>query len=240
MFEELARGHTAPPATPVLATESAKTTMDCEIPPPGNPTPGKQDQPPEPKYGAVEIPLISGNPNERALVREIPKEGGICDYEVYVMRPIWGNAFFDDAINILKYASDQTTVTFVCCSPGGELAVAARLVAAMKNTRAKTITIAVGCVASAMALIWTHGQERVVQEGATVMIHMSSHWDWGNSKAIQSKAEFFVRYVKEIAIDPAVALGVLTAEEAELVIDRRQDVYIDSYEMTKRLEGTHG
>jgi len=240
MFEELARGHTAPPAAPVLATESINTTMDSEIPPPGNTTPGKQDQPPEPKYGAVEIPLIGGDLWEKAAIRETPKDGGICDYEVYIMQPITNGNYFDEVINILKYASDQTTVTFVCCSPGGELATAARLVAAMKNTRAKTITIAVGCVASATALVWTHGQERIVQEGATIMIHMSSHWDYGNTKAIQSKAEFFVRYVKEIAVDPAVASGVLTAEEAELVIDRRQDVYIDSYEMTKRLEGTHG
>lgn len=199
-----------------------------------------QPKPPTPKYGAVEVPLISGNVDRKALIREIPRDGGLMDYEVYIMRAINASDMFDEVVNILKYASAQTKVTFYICSPGGTLSVATRLVAAMDATLAHTITVAAGGVASAAALIWTHGKEKIVLEGSPVMFHMSSHWDYGNSTAVRTKADFFVRYAKEIAIDPAVAQGILTAEEAEAVVDRRQDVYIDSYEMTKRLESNNG
>ena len=62
----------------------------------------------------------------------------------------------------------------------------------------------------------------------------------GNSRAIQIQAENTVRYVKEIAIDPLVEQGILTPEEAETIIDRRRDLWLDSVTLSVRLEKLHG
>ena len=147
--------------------------------------------------------------------------------------------YYAEAVTLLNTLTSQSNVTVRIGSNGGSLYAGAIIANAVKTSKAKVTTIACGVVASAAALIWSYGQTRLVEDGSVLLFHMSSHCDWGNSEGIRITAENTVHYVKVVAVDPLVEQGILTIDEAEALIDKRQDVLIDSNTMRERLEKQH-
>lgn len=192
--------------------------------------------PPPTKYGLTPIPLAI-DPNESKIdIVEIP-EGGINDYHVRIFSSIsYETEYYAELVSLLATLTENSTVTIYINSPGGSLDVGAIISNAIQSTKANVITIAIGMVASAACLIWSYGKQRIATNGAILLYHMSSHGDWGNSEKIRIKADHLVRYVKEICVDPMLAQGLLTQDEAASIVDERKDVLIDAIEMTKRLE----
>jgi ATP-dependent protease ClpP protease subunit len=201
--------------------------------------PSAPEAPKEPpmRFGAIKIPLDTEPYPSVINISEIPNATNTNDYIVFINGGIRGSScFYAELITLLDTLTEESTVVTYINSPGGSLYTGSMIASAMKNSKAKVITIARGVVASAAALIWSYGQERQVEDSSIILFHMSSHFDWGNSEAIRINADNTVRYVKEIAIDPMVEQGILTDQEAEDIIDRRRDVLIDAFEMRKRLE----
>lgn len=216
-----------------LLADSADTTT-CE------PTPGNQvtqvPKPPPIKYGMIpiDLPVVEEN---KPYVMEFEGQDGSKNYDIYMLCDIgYCDGFATDIINILNHAKSDSTVRFFINSPGGSLEAGAQVCAAMSRTEAETVTIACGMVASAAALIWSYGKKKLVEPGSYIMFHMSSHGDCGNSEDIRSSAENLVEYVKYIALDPVLAMGLLTDPEASDLIEKRMDIYLDSAEITKRLK----
>lgn len=193
--------------------------------------------PPPVRFGATKIELTP-DPNESEIkILEIPNKLNTNDYVVFIYGPINGAAkYYAELVMLLETLTESSHVTIYIASPGGSLYTGAMISSAIKTSHAMVTLIACGVVASAAALIWSHGKIRQVKDNAVILFHMSSHVDWGNSVKIKIDAENTVRYVKEICIDPMVEQGLLTLEEAETIINKRRDVLIDATTMALRLE----
>lgn len=230
-----------PPAAPTLpatdltpAVEALTTTLGGdEASKPSNDGPVKE-------FGATRVTLP---PVDWGCftIRERARADGLSDYTVYLYGAIasWSRKCRDSAAmlaQILDHAPEGTRVHLRIASPGGDVGIAIRLVAAMRRTKARVITEAVGMCASAGALLWSHGHERRMAPGSYLMLHMSSHGDWGNSTVIALTAEAMVSYIKTVALEPLVRDGVLTEEEMERIVDQRHDVYLAATTITERLE----
>ncbi len=201
-------------------------------------------QPPLPptRFGAIRIPMEPEPDCSAIKIVECPQPAaGEPDYMVYINREIRGAVgYYADLLLLLATVSSDKQIDIYIGSQGGNLYCGGMIANAVKTCKAKTTTIASGMCASAAALIWAYGQTKKVQTGAVIMVHMSSHADWGNSEKIRGRAEFTVRYVKEVCIDPMLNAGLLTADEAECITDQRRDVWISSATMQARLEKAHG
>jgi ATP-dependent protease ClpP protease subunit len=199
-------------------------------------------QPPAPptRFGATRIVLPQDPPRAAITIHERPNDANHSDYIVFITQQIrCEGTYYAELITLLRSLTAASKVEIYIGSPGGSLHTGAMIANAIRASKAAVTTIAIGVVASAAALIWSYGQRRVVMEGAVLMFHMSSHSAWDNSKAIAIQAENTVRYVKEIAIDPLVAQGLLTPDEAETIIDRRRELWLDSVTLNTRLEAIH-
>lgn len=198
--------------------------------PPGPP-------PPPPKTYGMTIVSLPQVKYDRPNIIEYPEQSGLINYDIYLYGDIgcWDGIFEADVVNILTYAKEGTKIRFFISSCGGSLFAAAKICAALLTTKATTYMTAAGCCASAAALIWCYGKNQTVEPGGYLMFHMSSHGDWGNSESIRMTAEDLVNYVKEICIEPAVKLGVLTEEDAEDLLERRLDIWLDADEVNSRL-----
>lgn len=191
-------------------------------------------KPPPLRFGA--LPIVLTPIQDRILIEETVREDGINDYRVYINGSIdSGNVYSAELVTLLSTLGSQSNVQIIITSGGGSLMGGARIAGAIRASDANITTVAVGLCGSAAALIWSYGKERIIAPGTVLLFHMSSHFDWGQSKDIAIYAENLVRYVKEIAIDPLVEMGVITEDEAETILDKRRDVFIDSYTITNRL-----
>lgn len=141
-----------------------------------------------------------------------------------------------DIVNILLSATPDTTIEFLLSSPGGSLDAGAQIAAAMAVTKANTKTTAIGWCCSAAALIWTYGKEKHIEPGGYVMFHLASYGDGGHSEDIRRRATECVAHVKEVAIFPLVAQGILTQEEVDSLIEKRIDVSIDAKTFADRMQ----
>ena len=205
-------------------------------------TPGQliPSQPPV-RFGSTRI-ILPRDPDRSVIsIIEQLNEKNCNDYIVYISSHIRGQStYYAELLTLLRTLTSDSTVNIYIGSPGGSLHTGAMIANAIATSKAQVTTIAIGIVASAAALIWSYGHLRMVQDGVVLMFHMSSHVDCGNSRAIQIQAENVVRYVKEVAIDPLVEQGLLTPDEAETIIDRRRDLWLDSVTLKTRLEKIHG
>lgn len=208
---------------------TATTTITVDVP-----------KPPPTRFGATRI-LLPKDPNTSVItILEQQNDQKTNDYIVYISSGIrCENVYYAELLTLLRTLTSDSKVDIYISSPGGSLHTGAAIANAVKTSRASVTTIAVGIVASAAALIWSYGHNRVATEGSVVMFHMSSHGDYDNSKAIQVRAANTVRYVKEVAVDPLVEEGLLTPDEAETIIDKRRDLWLDSTTLNARLEAIH-
>jgi len=203
--------------------------------------PPSPSNPPPMRFGAARIVIAPDPPDSVITIKEFPRDMGHSDYTVYINKDINGNGnYYAELLTLLDTLTADSHVTIYIGSRGGSLYGGAMIANAIRNSPAEITTVAVGIVASAAALIWSYGHIRKVADGAVLMFHMSSHFDYGNSELVRICAENTVRYVKEVAIDPLVADGLLTEEEAESIIDKRRDFWLDSYTLNDRLEKLHG
>lgn len=199
-----------------------------------------QLQPPS-RFGATRIILPPDAENSAIQIIEQQNDTNTNDYVVFISSCIRSEGvYYAELITLLRTLTSTSKVNIYIGSPGGSLYTGAMIANAIKICKANVTTIAIGVVASAAALIWSYGHRRHVANGAVIMFHMSSHGDLGNSRSIEIKAANIVRYVKEIAIDPLVEQGVLTPDEAETIIDRRHDLWLDAATINSRLEKFNG
>ena len=205
-------------------------------------TTGDQPQQNPPTRFGISRTILPKDPDKSVIqIVERVNLNNQHDYLVYISAEIREHGtYYAELISLLRTVKSGSKVDIYISSPGGSLNTGAMIANAAKNSQAVVTTVAIGIVASAAALIWSHGHQKVVADGAVLMFHMSSHGDMGNSRAIQIRAENIVKYVKEVAIDPLVEQGILLPEEASEIIDRRRDFWLDSTTVNSRLEARRG
>lgn len=170
---------------------------------------------------------------------EIKKENAKSDYALFINRAITGTPAAllasRDLIRVLETMSSEQTINMFISSPGGCLATTLPICAAMGVCKGTINTVAVGQTASAAALIWSVGHNRYVENGGFLMFHMSSHGDFGNSHFIAESAVHTRDSVIEFAIKPLLNDNLITSNEYQAIIDRK-DVFISAAEMNARLQ----
>lgn len=192
------------------------------------------------RYGAIPITFHTDKAPSCFTITETKDESGLPHYDIWVLGTI-GDSPADstvsyDIVSILDSAPPGTNVTFKISSPGGVVTIALRICAAMERTRADVTTVAVGRCCSAGLQLWSRGKTRVMQPGAYLMAHGSSHGDSGNSAGIAASAQQTVDYVANVMLRPLVELKVITMEQFIEITERRADIYIDAGTYAKRLE----
>jgi len=189
------------------------------------------------RFGAARIPMSQDPSRPTITILEHTTNTNHNDYTIFISGVIRHDASYHaELLMLLHTLTPASKVTIFISSPGGSLHVGAMIASAIQTSTAEITTTAIGVVASAAALIWSYGKIRTVAEGAILMFHMSSHGDCNNSKEIKITAENTVRYVKEVALDPLVEQGFLTAEEVESIVDKRRNLWLDSATVNARLE----
>jgi len=147
---------------------------------------------------------------------------------------VWSNAV-DTFCRTLDLAKSSDVVHIHIASPGGSVFLMGRIVSAIKATKAKVITYAQGCVASAATTVWISGHERHILPGAYFMQHMSSQGLGGKSSDIAAKASFCVEYISH-QLAPAVEIGLFTETEVSDMIALSSDIYISGREAKARID----
>lgn len=226
----------------LIPSDGTPALENGEIPEtrPSAQSPTAAPPPPPTRFGATQI-VLEIDPSQPVIcIHETTNMDGYHDYTVFINREICGDGnYYAEFITLLKSLTAKSNVTIYIGSPGGSLNAGAMIANAIRRCAAPVTTVAIGIVASAAALIWSYGHIRKVSNGSGIMFHMSSHHDYGNSEAIRIQAENTVRYVKEVCIDPLVMEHLLTAAEAEIIIDQRRDFWLDSDTLNARLEKIH-
>lgn len=181
----------------------------------------------------IDLPDLSKGPKLKAVAGTEDK----MDYHLYLFSAleteVWSNTI-DVFCRTLDFAKSNDTIHIHIASPGGSVFLMGRIVSAIKATRAKVITYAQGCVASAATTVWISGHERHILPGAYFMQHMSSQGLGGKSSDIAAKSSFCVEYISN-QLQPALEIGLFTDTEVKDMVEKSSDIYISGREAAARI-----
>lgn len=188
------------------------------------------------------------NENSSNLLMQVPYEQAKCTISaVKKEEGVVYNVLLYDVITLPKYymplfrlcskATERDEINVYGDSIGGNLATAISIAVAIKNTKAKTKMIALGDIMSAMTVIIDCGENTEISKYAHFMFHMSSSGGMGNTTQVIEVNQQTFGYILDY-LKVAVKNKSITTEEFDLIVNRRQDVYITGQEMAKRLGKT--
>lgn len=181
----------------------------------------------------MDLPDLSNGPKIKTSV----DDDGNINYTLFMFCALdtetWSNVV-DTFCRTLDLASETDTVHIRIASPGGSVFLMGRMISAIKKTKAKVITYAQGCVASAATTIWASGHERHILPGAYFMQHMSSQLLVGKTSDIAYKSVFCVQYI-ERQLKPLIEIGLFTEQEVNDMIEKSSDIYISGRKAIERV-----
>jgi len=181
----------------------------------------------------IELPDMSKGPKLKAIAGPDDR----MDYHLSLFSAleteVWSNTI-DVFCRTLDFAKSNDTIHIHIASPGGSVFLMGRIVSAIKATKAKVITYAQGCVASAANTVWISGHERHILPGAYFMQHMSSQGLGGKSSDIAAKSSFCVEYISK-QLQPALEIGLFTDTEVKDMVEKSSDIYISGREASVRI-----
>jgi ATP-dependent protease ClpP protease subunit len=160
----------------------------------------------------------------------------IC--HVYINGIIESINEFGDVLHALRTLEKDDRMILYISSPGGNMTTGAVVASAVQVAKCHTTTVATGFVASAAALIWSSANICKMRPGSLLMMHCSSHMDFGNSLEIRDNANRLINYVKFILSIGALKKGHLLPEELDKIITQPgTEIYINYETMEERLKG---
>lgn len=162
-------------------------------------------------------------------------EDGSCTYRFNLRGGIYYFHNYSNLIDVLNFATTNDVVILNITGPGGSVDIASRICSALKSTRAKTIGVASGLVASADSFIWSNCAYQVKAPRAVYMYHMAIFGMYGAATDIKNHAEEVIYEVKTKLLHDARAKGHITEEEFKNIIENNEQVFIDSDTMNQRL-----
>lgn len=141
-----------------------------------------------------------------------------------------------DLLECLAHMKENDEICITIDSPGGYIHSGVVICTHILMCKGLVRTNAVGLCASAGSLIWSAGHVCTVESTATLMWHMSSHMDYGNSLAIKDEAILQVGFVKNVLLAASAAKGHITTEEIERICTNPNiAIYIPASEMQQRI-----
>lgn len=170
----------------------------------------------------------------KCTVSAIKTENGIV-FNILLYDIISEPKHYLTLFRICSKAREIDTIRFFCDSVGGSIMTAVSIANALQNTKAKVEKIAFGDVMSAATLIVDCKENTQIAKYSHFMYHMSSTGGLGNTTALIETNQEILKYVIDY-LKNAVAEEIITTDEFDLIVNKRQDVYITGPEMAKRLK----
>lgn len=195
---------------------------------PVNPAPGKPANPQDlpgnlPKQPPTDAGFITVLPGARGGKRYI------CHIDFFVEE---ANPYYE-LMKILTEATEQDDVEINIYTYGGMVMTGCHIITAMYNSKAQVTTTAYGLCASIGAMIWAAGKIRKVTDNATIMFHMPSGGSFGkcadNEERNRNVQNYFKWFMQHLA------KGILSPEEFEKVVTRRNDIFLSAKTIRERL-----
>ncbi|QYC52442.1 ATP-dependent Clp endopeptidase, proteolytic subunit [Salmonella phage SSBI34] len=140
-----------------------------------------------------------------------------------------------EPVDLIRNAGEHDTITIYITSPGGYLSIASMYTSAIKASKAKVKTVAVGEVASAAVNIFLSGHERVIEDGCYLMFHNAQLSLGGDSANIKTRVDFYAQEFKNQFHD--LYSEILTDEELSRLFDHAGEVYLNAEDARSRLGG---
>lgn len=155
------------------------------------------------------------------------------DLVLYIYDQIGPEVDYVEFVHALRYADEGQEVTIHINSPGGNLNSCMSIINAMEASKANITTVVDGEAASAAAMIWLAGHEKVLASRHTVVMLHGAGCGFGYSKTadIINTTQATNRIVESLLDD--LAVGFLTDEERE-DIRKGVDVYLTGTEIMER------
>lgn len=139
-------------------------------------------------------------------------------------------------LEYLATMKENDNITIYIDSPGGQINTGVTICTHIAYCQGVVTTYACGTCASAGSLIWSAGHVCLVAPTASLMWHMSSHMDLGNSIAIRNTAACQVEFVKKVLLNASCKKGHITQEEVDRICtDPDYTIWISAKEMQQRL-----
>lgn len=160
------------------------------------------------------------------------QETVVCDYNIYVGDMTDGIDGHIEALDLIRAAGEDDTITIMITSVGGEVDIAENYIAAMRESKASITARAVGGVASAGTMIWLSAPNRACDERAFFMFHNVQCGGDGDAYNLKIRIDFYDRFFKEM-YEPMYREIMTDAELA--TVFSGGEVYISGREMIKRL-----
>lgn len=155
-------------------------------------------------------------------------------YRVYIDSAIDESVTFRSLITLLGAATEDDTVIFHLCCPGGQVDIAMQVYLAILNTRANTIAQIDGYAASAATFFVMACKQVLVGPHAFMMLHSGSFGNFGKQRELKTYTDFQYKRLEKIAYD--VYQDFLTTDEIKDMVDNQCDYYFDAEEIIERLE----
>lgn len=183
------------------------------------------------------VQVILPDTGERPIIMEEDNPSGGKVYEIYILSIFCTNSWgptTESILQILRSATSDDIVIFGISSYGGELDLATRIASAMRESKAKIVTMSLGPVASAGCLIWAEGEDRQISAGSTFMQHMSIQGIFGKTNMIAAATSASALYIKNVVYKRAQDIGLFTEQELSDMVDKGTDVYKSAKEIARR------
>ena len=138
-----------------------------------------------------------------------------------------------EMINALKTAEQHDQIYIYLNTPGGCLSTTIQIISAIKQSAANVTTVIEGDCCSAGTLIFLSGDDYVVNDHCTLMIHNYSHGPFGKGNEVKSAVNYSDKYFKKLAND--FYKDFLTDDEIAQVCEDK-DFWMETEEILERLE----
>lgn len=152
-------------------------------------------------------------------------------YRVFMTDGIDAPDVYNQLYHILRDASANKTIEFIINNGGGHADTAFMLSHAIKNSKAKTVAVVSGTVASAATIIALACKKLEVTPYLSFMVHNYSGSIHGKGNELKARQEFADRELDNYFRD--IYKGFLTEEEMEKVIDGT-DMWLGTNEVKTR------
>lgn len=166
-------------------------------------------------------------------------EGGIT-YHALLYGVIGTAKDYMSLFRICTKSSENDLIKVYVDSVGGDITTAIAIHNALNGTKARVEKIALGDVMSAATLIVDcidspDGRKTcTVGKYAHFMYHMSASGGFGNTTVIIETSQHLFGYIVDY-LKEAVKRKCITTDEFDMIVNKRQDVFITAKNMAERL-----
>lgn len=163
--------------------------------------------------------------NPWMVINSTDNDKGGKHFNVFLREMITEPHCYFDLLNILTMSTEDDTIDIYIDNNGGYLMTGIIISEAIKETKAFVRTIAIRIAASAAALIFTNGHEKLADDWSFVMFHTASYLNMGTTRYHEDKVIYTNDLMKQIMSEARANL-LLTDEEINDIFTKAKDIFI--------------